>query len=173
MVKQDVNQVCFQMLEPSTRHCSHSRTKTLFPLSVTMLLLQLPIVPKSPDWTKKQTRCLPLYSTLFDLSADLACPCGQRALLQERDIHRPSGRSCALQPIHSTRRNYIFQLSAAIWWKYIGGKRMCGETQSAQHRAHKHTIKVNFIEITFSKHNQKLLTFCARFWRFGKSGCVR
>lgn len=36
---------------------------------------------------------------------------------------------------------------------------MCGETQSAQSRAHKHAIKVNFIELTFLKRNQRLLTF--------------
>lgn len=41
-----------------------------------------------------------------------------------------------------------------------GGKmRMCGDPHSAQRRAHKHAIKVNFIEITFSKHSRRLLTF--------------
>lgn len=132
-----------------------------------MLLLPLPIVPWSTDWTKKLTRCsyegFPLYHTLFDLSADLACPCGQCAFLQDRDIHRPSGHPRSLQPTHSTRRNYIFQLSVARWWKHIGGKEkksMCGETQTAQSRAHKHSIKANFIETAFPEHS--LSTFVLR-----------
>lgn len=101
---------------------------------------------------------LPLYCAQLDLSANLACPCEQCVLLQDRGIHRPSRRSCALQPIHPTRRNYIFQLSAAGWWEYIGGERMRGETQSACKRA----VKVNFKEITFLKPNQRLWTFfCA------------
>ncbi len=166
------------------RRYSGEKKKILFLLSVKMLLLQLPVVPRSTDWTptekltKHSYKGLPLYCTLFDLSADLACPCGQCVLLQDRDIHRPSGHSCALQPIHSTRRNYIFQLSAERWWKYIGGKRMCGETQSAQSRAHKHAIKVNFIEITFLKRNQRLLTFVlcflwfSRFYEEFDPGCL-
>lgn len=92
------------------------------------------------------------------------------ALLQDRDIHRLSGHSCALQPIHSTR-NYIFQLSVARWWKYIGGMRMCEETQSAQSRARKHAIKVSFIET-------RLLTYmlcfwyCSYFFKELDSGCL-
>jgi len=127
------------------------------------------MVPQSTDWTKKLTRCpykgLPVHYTVFDLFPDVACPCGQRASLQDRDVDRHSGRPVARQPIRSTRRNYIFQLSAGGWWKYIGSKRMCRETQSAESRAHKPAIKVNFIEITFSKPNQRLLTFGLCLWR--------
>lgn len=154
------------------------KKKILFLLSVKMLLLQLPVAPRSTDWTatekltKHSHKGLPLYRTLFDLSADLACPFGQCVLLQDRDIHRPSGHSCALQPIHSTRRNYIFQLSAARWWKYIGGKRMCGETQSAQSRAHKLAIKVNFIEITLFKAQSATFDLCALFF-CGSAAFVR
>lgn len=119
--------------------CSHEskKKKKKFLQTVKMLLLQLPSIQKHwLDTHKGSARAFllrpPLCCTLFDLSADLACPCGQCVSLQDRDIHRPGGRSCALPPIHSTRRNYIFQLSAVGWWKHTGGKRMCGETLSRE-----------------------------------------
>lgn len=101
----------YELKQAGTVHMKRKKSfSSYFPFDISpvceMLLLLLSTVPRSTGWTptKKWTKCsykgLALCCRLCDLSADLACPCGQCALLQDRDIHCPSSASMC-SPTHS------------------------------------------------------------------------
>lgn len=98
-------------------------------------LLELPVELRNTLWTpaeeltKRSCEGLPAHCAQFDLSANLACPCGHCVWLQDRDRHRPSWTiMCSAN--HSLKKKKLhFPFVCRKMMKYIWGKRICGEKQ--------------------------------------------
>lgn len=174
--KENVTQVCLNGLSHvcNTNYNKQAlftwkeKKKKLFLLSVKMLLLQLPVIPRNTVWTtwklvKRSYESLPLYHKLFDISANLACPCGRYALLQNR--HTSPKWTIMCSPTHSVQQEKKITFSNRLWQNDGStlGARGCRETQSAQSQAWKHAIKVHFIEITLLKVQSQTFDLCALF----------
>lgn len=100
---------------------------------------------------------------MFDISANLACPCGRYALLQDR--HTSPKWTIMCSPTHSVQQEKKIPFSNRLQQNDGStlGARGCRETQSAQSRGRKHAIKVHFIEITLLKVQSQTFDLCALF----------
>lgn len=121
-------------------HCSHERRNSYSPDCenvIASIALQYP--EAQTGHPQRDCQNVPIKAslsacTLLDLSADLACPCGQRVLLQDKR-HASPERTFMCSPTHSFNEKKLhFPIVCGEMMEVHLGARGCAEKHN-EHRA--------------------------------------